>query len=328
LLVKLLSQRTSCNADQPAAESLVRVAGFKSSYQPHLQSGRNLTALYKSGVSRQQQSGTAGGHHHHSATDTGNLFVNFSTNVASTQSQTSKASTNLTARVSQRHTATQRRLRIRHAHQEELVHSHTRRPRKIASACYQVNLRLVDLLRLIDRKFLLRPRMRPVVTPASTARSLVAYTAASSIAAHAQAVPGWRANRPLLPASVSRTHAAAWCGCTSADSPRRTAMRLTMRPTLASWSIVPDLPKRRRFAQSAQLQVDEQRKRRISLAVARRSQAGRPLREIRANRLRRRISQRHVALLLALAAHQNRLIGPVNVFEVQPRQLRISDAAT
>src|ERR1700685_1408376 len=63
------------------------------------------------------------------------------------------------------------------------------------------------------------------------------------------------------------------------------------------------------LAQPAQLQIDEQRRRRSSLPVSSRSQARRPLREVRANGLRRCVPQRHVALLLALAAYENRFVG-------------------
>ena len=53
-------------------------------------------------------------------------------------------------------------------------------------------------------------------TPAPTAQSSAAYTAAWSTAAHAPAAPGWPADPRLLPADACQTHAAA---CADAHPP-------------------------------------------------------------------------------------------------------------
>ena len=61
--------------------------------------------------------------------------------------------------------------------------------------------------------------------------------------------------------------------------------------------------------------------------IAGRGQARRALGEIGAQRLRSRVAQRNIALLLPFAANQDGFVGPVNVFEIQAGQLGVADAA-
>ena len=79
-----------------------------------------------------------------------------------------------------------------------------------------------------------------------------------------------------------------------------------------------------RFAQPAQLQIHKQRRRPTAL---RRVQQRRAFRQIRAHCLRRRVAQRDITLLLSFAMYQNRVVGPMNVVEIQSRQLGISNSA-
>src|ERR1700677_121679 len=80
--------------------------------------------------------------------------------------------------------------------------------------------------------------------------------------------------------------------------------------------------------QAAQLQIDKQCRGSASLPIPCRDQESRTLGEIGADGPGGRVSQRNQALLLAFAAHQDGLVGPVNVFQIQAHQFSIADAAS
>src|SRR5580693_7753341 len=81
-------------------------------------------------------------------------------------------------------------------------------------------------------------------------------------------------------------------------------------------------------SEAAQAQIEKDRRRRQSTFTASRGKLSRALGKIRAQGLRCGIAQRDVALLLPFAAHQNRLVGPMDVFEVEARQLRVANPAS
>ena len=105
-------------------------------------------------------------------------------------------------------------------------------------------------------------------------------------------------------------------------------MRLTMRPTLRvvrrAWPPFSS-PRNCRLRKSAG--VLWRRWRASVCFVIGRGQPRGALSDVRAQRLGGRVAERHVALLLSLAAHQDRFVGPVNVVEIQRGQFGVADAA-
>ena len=100
-------------------------------------------------------------------------------------------------------------------------------------------------------------------------------------------------------------------------------MRFTILPTLRVVSLAspPILlnPRNCRFTSSAGVPAP--------LFFPGRVQQRRTLRQIATQRLCCRVAQRDEPLLLTFAAYQDRFVGPVNIPEIQPRQLCVPNAA-
>src|ERR1019366_7699589 len=82
-----------------------------------------------------------------------------------------------------------------------------------------------------------------------------------------------------------------------------------------------------RLAQAAKLEINQQGRRLETVDPGTGRQQCRALLEIIPQSHGGCISQRYVALLLAFAAHENRLVRPMNVFKIQPGQLCVAESA-